>query len=90
MIAFYTATHPEEARGVCRAASEAGLPCMVGFTVKTDGRLPCGQSLKEAIEKVDKLGEAIRPVYYAVNCSHPDHFFPTLREAQRTKEGGRL
>ena len=45
----------------------------VSFTVETDGRLPSGQGLGEAIEEVDAAtGSA--PAYYMINCAHPTHF----------------
>ena len=36
-----------------RAAADAGLPAAISFTVETDGRLPSGQELGDAIETVD-------------------------------------
>jgi S-methylmethionine-dependent homocysteine/selenocysteine methylase len=66
-------TYVEEAAGVTQAASAAGLPIVISFTVETDGTLPSGQALGEAIEQVDEAtGSA--PAYYMVNCAHPTHF----------------
>jgi S-methylmethionine-dependent homocysteine/selenocysteine methylase len=49
------------------------MPVAIAFTVETDGRLPTGQPLKEAIEEVDaETGTA--PAYYMINCAHPTHF----------------
>ena len=48
-----TLTDVGEALGVARAAADVGLPIGVGFTVETDGRLPGGTSLAEAIGRVD-------------------------------------
>ena len=53
MVTAITMTYAEEAIGVARAASTFGLPSAISFTVETDGRLPSGQSLAEAIEQVD-------------------------------------
>ena len=39
--------------GIVRAARSAGVPVLVGFTVETDGRLPDGTALREAVERVD-------------------------------------
>jgi len=73
MVTAITMTNVEEAIGVTRAAQSVGLPVVISFTVETDGRLPTGQTLKEAIETVD--GETgIGPVYYMINCAHPTHF----------------
>lgn len=79
MIAAITMTNVEEATGVVRAAAEVGLPVCVSFTVETDGRLPTGQTLQEAIEEVDHNTNG-RPAYYMINCAHPTHFEGTLAE----------
>lgn len=73
MISAMTMTHASEAIGMTRAAQEIDVPIVIAFTLETDARLPSGQSLSEAIEEVD---EATRngPVYYMINCAHPDHF----------------
>jgi len=46
---------------------------VISFTVETDGRLPTGQPLAEAIEQVD-AGTGSVPSYYMINCAHPAHF----------------
>jgi S-methylmethionine-dependent homocysteine/selenocysteine methylase len=60
-----------------RAASAAGIPAAISFTVETDGRLPTGQPLHEAIEQVDAEAGA-RAAYFMVNCAHPTHFAGAL------------
>jgi S-methylmethionine-dependent homocysteine/selenocysteine methylase len=73
MVTAMTLTYADEAIGIARAAQAAGLPAVISFTVETDGRLPSGQALPEAIEQVDRAtGSA--PAYYMVNCAHPTHF----------------
>jgi S-methylmethionine-dependent homocysteine/selenocysteine methylase len=73
MVCALTLTYVDEAVGIARAAQEAGLPAAISFTVETDGRLPSGQGLGEAIEQVDaETGSS--PAYYMVNCAHPTHF----------------
>jgi S-methylmethionine-dependent homocysteine/selenocysteine methylase len=73
LVTAITMTNTPEAIGVVRAARAAGLPVVISFTLETDGRLPTGQSLKEAIEAVDAAtGKA--PAYYMINCAHPTHF----------------
>ena len=63
----------EEAAGITLAAKRAGMPVAVSFTVETDGKLPTGETLRSAIERLDKLtGNA--PAYYMINCAHPEHF----------------
>ncbi len=77
MVAAITMTHVEEAIGITRAAQAAGMPVAISFTVETDGRLPSGQTLKDAIEQVDAAtGNA--PAYYMINCAHPTHFEDAL------------
>ena len=77
MVTAITMTYVEEAIGVARAAVAAGLPSAISFTVETDGRLPSGQGLREAIEQTDsETGSA--PAYYMVNCAHPTHFAAAL------------
>jgi S-methylmethionine-dependent homocysteine/selenocysteine methylase len=73
MITALTLTYPDEAIGITRAAAAAGLPVVISFTVETDGRLPDGRPLAEAIEQVD-AETAVGPAYYMINCAHPTHF----------------
>ena len=73
MITVMTMNYVAEATGIARAAAAAGLPCAMSFTVETDGRLPTGQPLGQAIEEVDRETGAT-PAYFMINCAHPDHF----------------
>ena len=77
-VTMLTATHAGEAIGVVQAASVAGIPVVVAFTVETDGRLPSEQSLHEAIAEVD-AATAGAALHFGVNCAHPDHFTEALR-----------
>jgi homocysteine S-methyltransferase len=81
MVTAVTMTHVGEAVGVARAAEAAGLPVAVSFTVETDGRLPTGEGLGEAIRAVDEATGAAGPAYYMLNCAHPTHFADVLRAA---------
>jgi homocysteine S-methyltransferase len=74
-VAALTLTSPAEGIGVVRAADAYGLPVGVSFTVETDGRLPDGTSLAEAIDQVDAVAP---PAYFLVNCAHPTHVLPGL------------
>jgi homocysteine S-methyltransferase len=81
MICAITMTNIPEAIGVVRAADAVRLPVAISFTVETDGRLPTGQSLAEAVMTVDAVtGDA--PAYYMVNCAHPTHFADALETDQ--------
>jgi S-methylmethionine-dependent homocysteine/selenocysteine methylase len=77
MVTATTFTQADEAIGVVRAARTAGLPAVVSFTVETDGNLPTGQPLGEAIDAVDNATESAA-AYFMVNCAHPDHFSHVL------------
>lgn len=78
MICALTLNRPEEAIGITRAARRARIPVAISFTVETDGKLPAGQSLGDAIEQVDGATSAY-PAYYMINCAHPSHFAQEVR-----------
>lgn len=73
MVSAYTLPYASEAVGMVRAATDAGIPVTISFTVETDGRLPSGQPLAEAIAEVDAETDAAAR-YLMVNCAHPTHF----------------
>lgn len=77
LVTAITMTSTNEAIGVTRAAQTAGLPVVISFTVETDGRLPTGERLGNAIETVDRA-TANGPVYFMINCAHPTHFESVL------------
>ena len=77
VAAAYTLTNPGEAIGIVLAAREAGVAIGISFTVETDGRLPDGTALEDAITAVD---EAAPPDYFGVNCAHPTHIRPALQD----------
>jgi S-methylmethionine-dependent homocysteine/selenocysteine methylase len=77
MVTAITMTNAAEAIGVSRAAARAVMPVALSFTVETDGRLPTGQTLADAIREVDAATGSL-PAYYMINCAHPTHFEATL------------
>ena len=86
-ISALTMTYAAEAIGIVRAAQKVGLPSVVSFTVETDGRLPDGSALGDAIDQVDaETGGA--PTYFMVNCAHPTHFAGVLEGAWVQRLGG--
>jgi homocysteine S-methyltransferase len=89
LITAITMTHPGEAIGIVEAARQVGMPVVISFTVETDGRLPNGQTLGEAIEEVD-VATGAYAAYYMINCAHPDHFAGALEagEAWTERIGG--
>ncbi len=72
-----TMTNTNEAIGIVRAAQAVRLPVVISFTVETDGKLPTGDALGQAIETVDRATDGA-PAYYMINCAHPTHFAPEL------------
>lgn len=76
-VSAITMTYANEAIGITRAAQAAGMPAVVSFTVETDGRLPDGSTLAQAIDSVDEATDQ-GPAYYMINCAHPTHFQDAL------------
>jgi S-methylmethionine-dependent homocysteine/selenocysteine methylase len=81
LVTAITMNYVEEAIGITRAARRVGMPVVISFTVETDGRLPTGETLQAAIERVD-TATAAYPAYYMINCAHPTHFEGVLDEKQ--------
>jgi S-methylmethionine-dependent homocysteine/selenocysteine methylase len=73
MVSAFTMNYVEEAIGIARAARSAAMPVAISFTVETDGRLPSGDALGEAIARTDDATGGY-PAYYMINCAHPTHF----------------
>lgn len=87
LVTAVTMTYAAEAIGVARAAKRAGLPHVLSFTVETDGNLPSGQDLQDALAEVEAAtgGSAL---FYMVNCAHPSHFSHRLAGPMRERIGG--
>ena len=73
MVSAFTLNYSAEALSITRAAMDFDLPLVIAFTVETDGHLPTGQSLGDAIEELDDATGGY-PLYYMINCAHPSHF----------------
>ena len=73
LVSAFTITNIGEAQGIALVAKAADMPCVISFTVETDGRLPTGEPLAEAIKRVDEA-TGNGPAYYMINCAHPTHF----------------
>ena len=82
VVTGITLTYADEALGIVRAAEAVGLPVVISFTVETDGRLPSGQTLGEAIDEVDALSDGAA-AYFMLNCAHPSHFYDVLEPGSR-------
>jgi homocysteine S-methyltransferase len=87
-ITALTLSYPEEAIGVVQAAAAAGVPVVPSFTVETDGRLPDGTSLAQAVERVDAATGAAAE-FFMINCAHPTHIAAGLDDGPaRDRIGG--
>jgi homocysteine S-methyltransferase len=73
VVSAFTLNYIEEAVGIVQAARAARIPVVVSFTVETDGRLPTGDPLAEAILQTDAATGGYAS-YYMINCAHPTHF----------------
>lgn len=80
MVSVVTINYPEEAIGIALACRDVDIPCVISFTVETDGNLPSGETIRDAIAMVDAETGAY-PAYYMINCAHPDHFRDRLEES---------
>jgi len=85
VVSALTLTSVDEAVGVVQAAVEADLPVVVSFTVETDGRLPDGTSLDDAVQQTDARTDGAAQ-YFMVNCAHPDHVEPALASAGPSRQ----
>jgi len=55
------------------------MPVAISFTVETDGRLPSGDTLADAVGRTDAETGGY-PAYYMINCAHPEHFTTVLSD----------
>ena len=79
LVTAITMNYVEEASGIALAAKRANMPVVISFTVETDGNLPTGQLLEDAIKQTDDATSGY-PAYFMINCAHPSHFHKVLRE----------
>lgn len=89
LVSALTLNYVDEAIGIAEAARAFGMPCVISFTVETDGKLASGQALQEAIETVDQATNNA-PAYFMINCAHPTHFEAILSSDAWTKRLRRI
>jgi homocysteine S-methyltransferase len=82
MVAAFTMNYVEEAIGIVHAARAAAMPVAISFTLETDGKLPSGDTLDQAVTRTDAATGAY-PAYYMINCAHPTHFSHAIRSNAR-------
>jgi S-methylmethionine-dependent homocysteine/selenocysteine methylase len=87
LVTTMTMTYADEAIGIAQAAKKAGIPSVISFTVETDGKLPNGQALGDAIGEVEAATDGA-PAYYMINCAHPTHFDSVLDGPWRERVQG--
>ncbi|MBL4806136.1 MAG: homocysteine S-methyltransferase family protein [Rhodobacteraceae bacterium] len=80
IVSGYTIAYPAEAIGMVKAAQKNALPIVIAFTIETDGHLPTGMSVAEAIQTVDHATNNYTS-YFMINCAHPDHVQTALTDA---------
>lgn len=85
MVAAFTMNYVDEAVGIAAAAKACGMPVALSFTLETDGRLPSGETIEEAVQRTDGATGGY-PAYYMINCAHPEHFAAVLREGGAWRE----
>jgi S-methylmethionine-dependent homocysteine/selenocysteine methylase len=78
LVSAFTLNYVEEAIGIARAARKANIPVVISFTLETDGHLPTGQTLGDAIRQVDEATSSY-PAYFMLNCAHPSHIAGGVR-----------
>jgi homocysteine S-methyltransferase len=76
-VTAMTFSSVEEAIGLVRAAKSASMPVIVSFILPNGGRLSGGETLENAINRVDAATGNV-PEYYMTNCTHPTEFEPGL------------
>jgi homocysteine S-methyltransferase len=87
LITALTFSAPDEAIGLARAAKAADMPVVISFFVAKGGKLKGGETLEDAIAKVDAATDTA-PAYYMVNCTHPTEFEPGLTHGDWIKRLG--
>ncbi len=86
-ITAMTFSGVEETIGIARAARIAEVPVVISFVAKHNGRLLSGETLEEAIRKVDAATDSA-PAYYMINCAHPTEFEAALGAGDWTQRLG--
>jgi homocysteine S-methyltransferase len=80
MVSAFTLNYVDEAIGIALAARDAAMPIAISFTVETDGRLPTGEPLADAIRRTDDATGG-HTEYYMINCAHPTHLASLLNDS---------
>jgi S-methylmethionine-dependent homocysteine/selenocysteine methylase len=68
-----------EAVGMAQAMGDSGLPYMISFMIRKDGRLLDGATIHDAILTIDASVD-VQPVCYMTNCVHPAVLYEALSQ----------
>lgn len=77
LVSALTLSYSDEAIGIVHAAEHHEIPAVISFTLETDGKLPSGESLGEAITRTDAESGSYAS-FYMINCAHPTHFWNVI------------
>ena len=76
LILIETMNTVREAEAASAAARDCGLPFIVSFVLRTDGKLFSGEGLSEAVDRISPYG----PVMLGVNCTPTTMISASLKE----------
>lgn len=80
VVSAMTLTTSTEAVAIAKELERTGLKCIISFTTETEGMLPSGEGLGEAIERVEReAGDCV--LFYMVNCVYPSHVRKVVEKA---------
>ena len=68
-----------EAIGMARALAATGLPYLLSFTIRRDGKLIDGNTIHEAVAAIDAAGPK-PPLCYLAGCVHPNIVYEALSQ----------
>jgi len=74
-----------EATGMALAMGDSGLPYIISFMIRKDGRLLDGTTIGEAIHAIDESVDS-RPMCYMTNCVHPAVLYAALSQPFNTTD----
>ena len=77
MVSACSMSYVDEAIGIALVAGAYSMPLAISFRLRNDGRLPSGETLAEAIGRVDRESRHSR-MYYMIECADPVRFAEVL------------
>lgn len=72
-----------EAIGMAQAMEQTGLPYIISFMIRENGRLIDGTTIHDAIEAIDNATSR-KPICYMTNCVHPINLQKALNQSFNT------